>query len=449
MSVLLLSAYDLGRQPFGLASPAAWLAEAGAQVECVDLSISELDPDTVRRASLIAVYLPMHTATRIVMATIPRIRELNPDAHLCAYGLYAPLTAAPLRASGVETVLGPEFERDLTRLWSDLAGSEPLAAADGEGLARLRFRVPRRVGLPPLSRYAGIRFPDGEERTVGATETTRGCLHGCRHCPIVPIYQRALRVVPVDVVLADIDQLVDAGAEHICFGDPDFLNGPGHAMRIVSALHRRHPRLSYDVTVKVEHLLRDKSHMVRLRDTGCCLVTSAIESFDDEVLELLDKGHTEADVTRLASLCESHGIALQPTFIAFHPWMTLEGYRDFLARILDLGWGGSVSPVQLAIRLLVPAGSELLTLARVRDQVEALDPTALAHPWRHPDPRVDRLQAALEERLATSTDLGPAQALRAAWTAVHALLERAAPEPPEALLPDRATIPYLTEPWYC
>ena len=65
MRVLLVSTYELGRQPFGLASPAAWLAERGHDVACADLCVEALDADLVREAGLIAFYLPMHTATRL------------------------------------------------------------------------------------------------------------------------------------------------------------------------------------------------------------------------------------------------------------------------------------------------------------------------------------------------------------------------------------------------
>ena len=74
MKVLLVSTYELGHQPFGLASPAAWLAQAGAEVSCLDLAVETLDEETVRAAGLIAVYLPMHTATRLASIVVPRIR---------------------------------------------------------------------------------------------------------------------------------------------------------------------------------------------------------------------------------------------------------------------------------------------------------------------------------------------------------------------------------------
>ena len=63
------------------------------------------------------------------------------------------------------------------------------------------------------------------------------------------MYNGQFRVVPPEIVLADIDAQVAAGAQHISFGDPDFFNGPGHAMRIVEAMHASHPQVTFDVTI--------------------------------------------------------------------------------------------------------------------------------------------------------------------------------------------------------
>src|SRR5918911_1311992 len=94
---LLVSTYDLGHQPFGLASPAAWLAREGCTVECADLAKQQMDDDAVRAADLIGFHLPMHTATRLAAPVIRRVRGLNGSARVCAYGLYAPLNADWLR----------------------------------------------------------------------------------------------------------------------------------------------------------------------------------------------------------------------------------------------------------------------------------------------------------------------------------------------------------------
>ncbi len=192
-----------------------------------------------------------------------------------------------------------------------------------------------------------------------------------------------------------------AGAQHITFGDPDFFNGPAHALAIVDELHREFPALSYDATIKIEHLLKHAGELPRLRDTGCLFVTSAVESVDDAILARLDKGHTRADFLEVARNFRELGMTLQPTFVPFTPWTTIEGYRELLRVIAEAELVEHVAPIQLAIRLLIPGGSRLLELEDVREMAGAFDREALAYPWRHADARVDelqrRVQAAVEQ----------------------------------------------------
>jgi len=462
-SVVLISTYDLGRQPFGLASPAAWLRRAGHAVHCVDVTRTRLPEDTVKGAALVAFYLPMHTATRLALAVMDRVRALNPGVHLCAYGLYAPLNAGILRDHGVRTILGPEFEgrllalADSVRLKADAtgmpAGSGP-SDEESRGfrlqvddpLPRLAFLTPDRSDLPALSTYALLHV-GGERRVVGYTEATRGCKHRCRHCPIVPVYDGRFRAVPIDVVMADIRAQVAAGAQHITFGDPDFFNGPAHALAIVERLARELPGISYDVTIKVEHLRRQAAALPRLRDTGCAFVTSAVESFDDEVLGRLEKGHTHADFVEVVRRCQAIGLALSPTFVAFTPWTTLEGYCGQLREIERLDLAPAISPIQYAIRLLIPQGSRVLELEDVRARIQHFDPTSLTHIWRHADPDVDALQQQLEQLVGSRLNAPRDEVFARVWDLAHAA---AGVRPPtREPLPSRATVPYLNEPWYC
>ena len=210
-----------------------------------------------------------------------------------------------------------------------------------------------------MSRYAKLHV-NGEARTVGYTEASRGCKHLCRHCPVVPVYQGQFRVVQSEVVMEDVRRQVAAGAQHITFGDPDFFNGPGHARKIVEQLHSEFPWLTYDAIIKVQHLLNHSEMLPVLAQTGCLFVTSAVESLDDAVLEKLEKHHTRADFLKVVELCREVGLGFVPTFIAFTPWTTIAGYRELLRVLADEGLAASVAPVQLALRLLIPAGSRLL-----------------------------------------------------------------------------------------
>lgn len=186
-NAVLISTYELGRQPFGLASPAAWLRRAGASVTCLDLSRERLREEPVRAADFIAFHVPMHTATRLAVEVLPVVQRLNPRAHLCFYGLYAPVNEAYLRSRGAQTILGGEFE---TGLVSALGRARQARSEVQPGpvisVARQAFVAPDREGLPPLESYARLRLPGGERRVTGYTEASRGCKHLCRHCPVVP-----------------------------------------------------------------------------------------------------------------------------------------------------------------------------------------------------------------------------------------------------------------------
>ena len=375
MKIALISTYELGRQPFGLVSPAAWLRKRGHAVTCLDLTRESLNPPAIRDAQLIAIYLPMHTATRLAAKLVPQLRELNPDAHLCCYGLYAPMNADYLRGLGVSTILGGEFEGGLAHLAERLSAPEqpipqpePLISLD-----RLTFEVPDRAGLPPLDKYAHLVIPGGGYRIVGSTEASRGCKHLCRHCPIVPVYDGVFRVVGRDVVLEDIRRQVAAGAQHISFGDPDFFNGIRYAMELVEAFHREFPGITYDATIKIEHLRKYEQHLARLRDTGCLFVISAVESVDDQILKRLDKGHTREDFRYVARKFRELGMTLHPTFLPFNPWTTMRGYMDLLELLQAEELVENVAPIQLGIRLLIPQGSRMLELEEVRRIIEPFD----------------------------------------------------------------------------
>jgi radical SAM superfamily enzyme YgiQ (UPF0313 family) len=436
VQVVLISTYDLGRQPFGLASPAAWLRPEGHQVTTADLSREPAPFDAIRTADWIAFYLPMHTATRLAIPQIRAARELNPGARICCYGLHAPANDQMLRKLGVTHIIGGEFEKALADLISGRATPALTLSLD-----RLQFRVPDRANLPPLRKYAALQHGSAQ-KIVGYTEASRGCKHLCRHCPIVPIYQGRFRVIDRDVVLSDIRQQVSAGAGHITFGDPDFLNGPGHAVKIVEALHAEFPQVSYDLTIKIEHLLKHRDLLPVLARTGCALITSAVESLDNGVLQRLDKGHTREDFLEALCLTRAHGLAMAPTFVAFTPWTSRQDYLELLRTIRDLDLVADVAPIQLAIRLLIPAGSKLLELTDLH--IGPFDPEALSYRWTHPDPSMDRLCSDLLRLIRAGDRRGASRA------EIFAEIEqRASGAPPDFHLVNRASIPYLTEPWYC
>ncbi len=458
MKVLLISTYELGHQPFNLASPAAHLLNAGHQVQCLDLAVQNFDDEKVRQAEFIGISTPMHTALRLGLRAARRVKKINSRAHINFYGLYAGLNADYLLRHIADSVVGGEYEPALMALVNatangdqkTIAGVEQKKARGGTEFPRLQFLQPARQLLPPLSQYAALAI-NGEHRLAGYVEASRGCAHTCRHCPITPVYGGRVRIVQPEIVLADIRQLAQMGARHITFGDPDFLNGVKHSLRLVREMHAAWPELTFDFTAKIEHLLEHRALLPEFAGCGCLFIVSAVELLNDRVLKILQKGHTRADVAEALRLTRAAGIALRPSLMPFTPWTARQDFLEIIDFAETQEIVAHIDPVQYSIRLLLPPGSPLLELPETRPHLREFDAEKFTVLWEHPDPGMDRLQKDIS---AIAEAAAPAQrepfeifaAIRelAYHAAAQPLRRKLTPQSSPAISPPR-----LTEHWFC
>jgi pyruvate-formate lyase-activating enzyme len=434
VKVALVACYELGFQPLRVAAVAGRLRGGGHDVRCLDLSLDPWDPELTRWADRLAISVPMHTAMRIARHTIERARAERPELPVAAFGLYGSTLA-----DVADRVLAGETDAAVCA-WVD--GHDDTVVVH-LGHPDADVPAPARDLLPPLERYA--RLVIGDERLlVAQTEATHGCAHRCRHCPVPVIYDGRIRVVDVEAVLADIAQQVGAGARHVSFGDPDFFNGVHHARRIVSAMHERFPDLTFDCTVKVEHILRHADVWPEMAEAGCLFVVSAFESVDDDTLVRLAKDHTAADMARAVELLRQAGIEVRPSWMPFTPWTTreqLQGMLDFVA-VHDLV--PNVDPVQYTIRLLLPPGSLLLDHPDLVAHLGEYDTERGCFEWRAADPSVDRLQRELAALVETDVAVGvPAPAT---YDSIREACGLSAIGASADVEPAR---PHLTESWFC
>ena len=459
MQTLFLACYELGHQPLSLAWPAAFLREKGMAVTAVDLSISPFPQTAAKEAGLVAIAVPMHTALRLGVQAAAQVRAANPQAHICFYGMYAWLNRDYLLANVADSVIGGEYEAPLLGLVEALeegSGFDKLSrlvpgltTANRETtphFARLQFPVPDRTGLPSLDQYAHFMH-NGSTQLAGYVEASRGCLHTCQHCPVVPVYNGRFFIIPIATVLADIRQQVATGAGHISFGDPDFLNGPGHALKIARALHAEFPNLTFDFTTKVEHILKHRDLFPEFRQLGCSFVISAFESTSDRILTRLQKGHTLADMEAALAVLADAGIHVQPTWLPFTPWTTVADYVVMLAWIRTQNLIQHVPIIQLSVRLLVPPQSALLDHPDSADWLGPLDAANFTYQWQNSDPRMDRLQLEVAY-LAEHGGEDPYEAFAAVEKLAYALDGRSPPPQPLLTLYQPAP-PRLTEDWFC
>ena len=446
LQILLLSAYELGHQPMGLAWPQAALRAAGFEVAVADLSVDSFPQELAQNADVIAISTPMHTALRLGLDAAKQARDLNPKATIGMFGLYAALNERYLiDVAQLDFVIGGEVEPQLVRLAQQISAAAPLASYTPIQLDRWAYPQPDRAGLQPLSEYAHLTI-DGIAYQAGYTEATRGCLHTCSHCPVVPVYGGRFFAVPAENVLTDIDGQVAAGARHITFGDPDFLNGPTHARRVARELHARHPDLTFDFTTKVEHILKHPALITELADLGAVFAVSAFEATSERVLTRLNKGHTLPDMERALAIAAEAGLPIQPTWLPFTPWTELDEYIHMLDWIRAQGLIPATPIVQLSVRLLVPPGSALLA-DDDREWTGPLDAANFSYAWRHHDPCMDELQqqvAHLAEHAGDDAYANFAEVERLAYRHAGRPAPHWANEFAVAPVPPR-----LTEDWFC
>ena len=455
--ILLVSCYELGQEPLGLTVPAGVLARAGFETRLLDLAVSPIDVDALARADVIAISTPMHTALRLGTQLATIARRVNPDAHVCFFGLYAGLNQAHLAGVLADSVLGAEFESSLVSLVRRVvdaraAGSRrprdvaPEHARDNTARSsgRALDLTPRRDGLSHRDRYAKLALGD-ERRDVAHVTTTRGCKHVCRHCPLPPAYGGSFYALPIDAVMDDIASLVARGARHVTFADPDFLNGPTHALRVARELAHRFAGLTFDYTAKIEHLLRHDDVVGELQSLGNLFVVSAVESFNDAVLAALRKDHSRADALSVFRRFRARGLVLRPTFVPFTPWETRASYAELLDIVEGEDLVDHVDAVQYSIRLLVPEGSLLLNADEMRPHLRGFDAAAFSHRWTHPDPSMDDLQRAVAGVAASAAASG--LSADDAFARVRALVDPTRSMAPRAQR--RGVAPRLTEDWFC
>jgi hypothetical protein len=436
--ILVVSCYELGRQPVAAAGALAALERAGFAPEVQDVAVDRLSEEALRRAQLIFISVPMHTALQLGVRVAARAREVNPEAKIAFFGLYAALNEQHLLARHCDFVTGESSDALVALASGEQPGSAELPRARNP-------TVPSRGALPVLDRYAQLVVCGGETRIAGATAASHGCKHLCRHCPIVPVYQGKFVAVPVEAVLADVEQQVAAGAQHVSFTDPDFLNGPTHALRIARELSRRWPALTFDATIKIEHVLRYRALLPELVQCGLLFVTSAVESLNDDLLLRLDKGHTAADVPLALEAVRAAGAELRPTLLPYTPWTQLADLPALFDFAEEHELQGAIDPVQYTLRLLLPPGS--LLIDRSAPWLREFDEAAFTWRWQHPDPRVDELYR-------DSSELARAEAgndAQRTFSLLRDLADHAAQRPSRtAHAPhSQRSMPRLTEPWFC
>tara|TARA_B100000945_G_scaffold321601_1_gene337442 strand:+ start:2957 stop:4360 length:1404 start_codon:yes stop_codon:yes gene_type:complete len=417
--VLLISCYELGHQPFSLASPLKFMSDEGILVDTVDMAVEDISNyyDQLQSTVLIFVSVSMHNALRKGVRVSQKIRTINDRVHLCFYGDYAGLNAEYLLSNNhADSIIYGEFEISMVKLARLILNETYDYKNPPEGIStscfkskpvlqRMPFLVPEREKLPDYSNYSHFRDEHGKLHLAGSTETTRGCKYECLHCPITSVYHGKFFVIPEDVVLSDIRNQVEKGVRHISFMDPDFLNGPSHSMKIVRSLNNEFPEITFDFTARISHLLKYKDYLIEIKNSGCAFVVSALELLNDGILDLLDKGHTRLDIERTTKMFQEIDLVWRPSLLPFTPWTSIDDFLDLLDFVRRNDLINNIDPVQFSLRLLIPPNSVFYKSYSQASWMSNLDASNFTYIWHHPDLNMEILWSGINDLVRESYKL--------------------------------------------
>ncbi len=402
--VVLASGYDGGFQPIGVGTAASWLSRAGVDAVCVDAFVDGIDENKFAGADLVGISAQLFQAVAPAIKIAQAARRANPDARIVMWGQHANIHAERLVGTHCDAIIRGDWEPALVALTRQIAGEEaPLppeirgTMASGRpthiNVQRTGHLPPARRALPELYRYGSPEFAKfftgGVQPVVGNVETARGCHHSCSYCSVFAATGTKVNIIPTDVVLEDIRQVVRMGATHICFVDADFINSRQHGLDVVRRMKAEFPELTFDFIARADHILESKDAIAELKDLGCLFITSALEFPSQRVLDAINKGLTLEHIEHAIAFCRSIGLRLNPTFILFNPWVgptDLLWFDEWLDRTGLAEW---VDPGQFTGRLYFYKDSNLLANPDVR-KLELIE-HEFHYDWKHPDPRMDEI----------------------------------------------------------
>jgi len=374
LKILLLSFYDLGKQPKIISELYKKLDNGSNQIDIVDYSIEEKNL-TLDNYDVLGIYASMHTAS--VLAE-QYLRDRKLPNKLFVFGLYA-------------NVFSEMFSNFQSIHSFDSDELESLLEVQLNPNYSFKHSVPDRTILPSITDYSHI--VDGSNNLIaGSVETTYGCKHECTHCPVPIEFKGMFKTFGTEKIITDVTNQVEEGAKHISFNDPDFFNGPKHALKILQLLNEKHPSITYDSTIKVEHILKYPDYFQELKNLNMLFVISAFETTNDHVLNILQKNHSSNDLNKAVELSLENNIDIRPTWMPFSPWTEQNDLISIIKLIENYKLRETVDPIQLTIKLLVPKNSLILKRPEMKEYLLDYDPSSFSYAWKYKFPNIDNIQ---------------------------------------------------------
>ena len=289
--------------PLGLLTVAALLPRSWNK-RLIDTNVERLRERDLAWAD-VAFVGGMHVQHEDLIAIVRRCR-----ARSLRTVVGGPITSSlPAAALECDHVVIGEAEDLIAGLAGDLErGTAQAVYESAERPAMERSPMPD-LSLIRMRRYSTM-----------TVQYSRGCPFSCEFCDIIEIYGRRPRTKAVAQVLAELDQLYDAGWRGPVFiVDDNFIGNKARARTLLAAIaewQKAHAYVFRFITEASLNLADDPDLLRSMRDAGLSSVFLGIETPDESSLAATNKHqNTRRDLLDSVATIQQYGIEVMGGFI--------------------------------------------------------------------------------------------------------------------------------------
>lgn len=229
------------------------------------------------------------------------------------------------------------------------------------------------INLVPIEKYrispdlrTGDRF--------GLILTSRGCPYDCIFCANKLLTERTYRMRSIKNVIEEVEYYINNhGVNQLMIIDDNFTVNKKRTIELCDEFIRRgYPRkLNWWAEARVDSL--DEELLAKMKEAGCSILSLGIESGNQRLLDLINKGIAIKDIERAVRLIKKSGIKSRASIILGLPTETKEESRNTVKFAYSL----PIDQVRFSIATPFP-GTKLWEIAVKEGKInpESID-------WRH------------------------------------------------------------------
>jgi anaerobic magnesium-protoporphyrin IX monomethyl ester cyclase len=338
--------------PLGLGYLASYCRQNGYSVGIVDCTFLTWEQAVSKVRQMRPRVVGVQSMLSMKNAALRFARELKDDCELLIAGGPQPTVYPEKFADDFDLVVLGEGEQTTLEVLSALDSGRSFNSIDGLAFRRqsetsmqagrlrlatiqqseLTLTAPRKrireldsIPFPARDLYDHTQYKEYYMRNYGFTMTqmmcSRGCPFSCDFCSR-PVFGRAYTARSSKNIVDEMEEILSYGYDRIWLSDDIFPIDRKMVVQVCEEIIRRGLKFEWGCLCRADLMNRELAE--KMRQAGCWQIFFGLESGDDHVLKLMNKGITVQQSRIAVKACADAGIRVGAFFILGYPGETNE-----------------------------------------------------------------------------------------------------------------------------